>query len=254
MSGSVLPNAKLIDANLKMGTWHNAIIGKAIEYGGACTKKFDQGDASLTKGVGSVYGPHGWNGVCFALSLMWIAFHAKDEDFWGWLYGQDTISRTPYGSIASNRATMIVGLQGALYNRSFTADLKSANARGLSSQGLAEYWLRSDGIVKISYGNVPVTKIQKVAANLATQLAPDSYKVGGCYKELGMFSPNGGHSCAAWVGSDVTYFDPNFGEFWFEKAAQFRKWFAYYWFSSQYFDVYSTYEITAYSPLASGRR
>ena len=39
---------------------------------------------------------------------------------------------------------------------------------------------------------------------------------------------------AAWVGADVAFFDPNFGEFWFENRQDFINWFPAFFSKSCY--------------------
>jgi hypothetical protein len=39
---------------------------------------------------------------------------------------------------------------------------------------------------------------------------------------------------AAWVAEDVAFFDPNYGEFWFERPATFVNWFTTFWHKSLY--------------------
>lgn len=247
---SMLPNASAIDANLTMGATHIALATKAMKFGGACTKKFSQGDASMTKGLGSIYHPHGWGGVCFAMTIQWITFHANEADFWGWLYGQDTISKTPYGSIDSNRGRLIVGLQGAMKSDTAHAEgLVTASDRGMTWRELATYWLLQDGIKKISYGNVN-EGATGTAASLAGKVAPDSYRIGGCYRELIWVRSSGGaHACAAWVGQDATFFDPNYGEYWFPRASAFRSWLAFFWEKTGYAAKYDNWYCNSYSKL-----
>lgn len=58
---------------------------------------------------------------------------------------------------------------------------------------------------------------------------------------------------AAWVAKDITFFDPNFGEFWFPDAAAFVAWFSgSFWYRSFYAAGLSgSYEIDIFGRLAS---
>jgi hypothetical protein len=248
MSGSVLENAAAIDVGIILGSKHKALAAEAIRLGGACTKKFAQGDLKMTQGLGSIYKPYGWGGVCFAMTITWISFHAREADFWGWLYGQDEISKTPYGPIAPNRGRMITGLQGALKGKSEHSEgLRTTTDLDMDWRELATAWLLQDGLKKISYGNVQEGPVGSAPA-LALKVSPDTYKIGGCYREFvwSRSSGRGSHACAAWVGSDVTYFDPNYGEYWIPNASDFRTWFAFYW-NKVYAAKYDQYYANSYS-------
>jgi YopT peptidase len=58
---------------------------------------------------------------------------------------------------------------------------------------------------------------------------------------------NGGHAMAAYVGSDVAFFDPNFGEFWFPTQRKFYDFFLNFWRTSGYESEFSSYFLQPYA-------
>ena len=56
---------------------------------------------------------------------------------------------------------------------------------------------------------------------------------------------------AAWVAQDVAFFDPNFGEFWFERSADFVAWLPTFWQKSFYSNpavgLSNRYEVMNYA-------
>src|SRR5262249_8838972 len=92
---SVLPDAPFIDFWLFMPDKQEKAYLAAHQRGGACTKKFNQGSDDKEKGLGFWYHKRKksngktWGGVCKALSIYWIAYHANERDFWGWLQSDE---------------------------------------------------------------------------------------------------------------------------------------------------------------------
>ena len=55
-------------------------------------------------------------------------------------------------------------------------------------------------------------------------LSDDLEKVSGAYAMIVLHGAGGGHAFAAWIGGrgeDACFFDPNFGEYWFEDKQNF---------------------------------
>ena len=60
------------------------------------------------------------------------------------------------------------------------------------------------------------------------KLTQDLLKVSGAYIMLGLLEPQSGHAVTAWIGArneDACFFDPNYGEFWFEERVNFYRFF-----------------------------
>src|SRR5690348_5686371 len=88
VSAFYLPNFEMID-NEVIG--HETATQKKInllclKYGGVRTKLYSQGNTIIgAKKYYSQMKDRTWGGVCFSMVLHWIAMHANDIDFWGWL-------------------------------------------------------------------------------------------------------------------------------------------------------------------------
>lgn len=270
MSGTVFPNARQIDATWGAGLDPDKtvklerMISQAIALGGACTKKFNQADPRTAKpkpGTRSGQGflalsrGKGIPGVCYALSIAWIAYHADGKDFWGWLYEPDP-NEPDHGYDRLNRPTAerLVNLQLIInaMNQWQIIDGKWVDPM----ERYADEFMRSMGVGKMSFGGIKWTEIRTLPFAVARDVASDRYSAIDSYKLLrfqGRRNPAGKvatHVCAAWVGNDVTYFDCNYGEFWFPTRSAFRQWFFHYWFASFYPEQCGNYYmISAYSPL-----
>ena len=232
---SVLPNAPIIDNHLDMGYKHSKIHAMALTHGGACVKKFSQGSNDNQKGVGSVYhlrvknNGNRWAGICKAMSVYWIACHATDVDFWGWLtHNSNTVHR--------DSAVHLCDLHGSYSNRADHGNFATRNQLGLDKHGWVKYQLSKAGVAeRLSIGNGGSLSVDSAFTSASSrtrrgrQIANALVKNPGCYKQLSFHRSGGGHATALWVGDDVTFFDPNYGEFWFEHKSNFKRWFELFW-------------------------
>lgn len=237
----VLSNIDQVDLNIQLGSKHAKLWALAKAFGGGCTKHFGQGSDDERKGLGFWYHQKaGWHGVCKALSVYWIFFHALDQDFWGWLYsGKSKIDAT--------KAAKIIDLHGSYKTR----------AKGLSKDGWTDGKLWGAKLIprKEIVGGARL-RLSAVADQaplvaglaMAEAVASQGYE-GGSYKQLSFHSPKGGgHAVAAWVERDVAFFDPNYGEYWFETKEGFRQWFGQFWVETGYGAKYSSeYNYTSYA-------
>jgi hypothetical protein len=224
-----LPDAWLIDAHLDMGSKHEKLHKLAFDCGGAVTKKFSQGSDDRTKGVGYWYHQRKkasgkrWGGVCKALSIYWIAYHANDKDFWGWLFKE--------GWAQAENAERVCDLHGAYSNRGNVSQDTWA-AKVLASVGVIPQRANHNG-ASIKFTGVSNQRTGSgrsilAGALMAQEIAPN-YRGVGRYKQFSFHYSGGGHAVAAWVAQDVCFFDPNYGEYWFETTAGFRRWFPQFW-------------------------
>ena len=243
MSVTSVLSAPAIDWQIDMPAHHQKLHATAFTHGGACTKKFSQGSDDRTKGVGAIYHQRlksngkRWSGVCKALSMFWLAFHANDEDFWGWLMGPD-------GQVNLEVGGFICDLHGSYSSRADHGDVTPRSLSGLSKLAFMQKQLGKAGIVPrtTAAGGSMSTNAQAFTRNssigrgreIANVLAPD-YKMGGAmYKQLSFAGDTGAHATVAWIAQDACFFDPNFGEYWFEKVSDFRRWFELFWVYSGY--------------------
>jgi hypothetical protein len=235
---SVLPDAWMIDAEIERTTKIAKLQIAAHECGGACTKVFGQGgtgsewDRSQSKSLTQTaqLGLAKWYklrfkkpgvrmaGVCKALSVYWLGFHANDEDFWGWLTNNGFIRVDVAAHIITEHQESTKGAGQSAWERNILATVGVIPQAGGTSFDQDTSSL--SGVVR--------------GRTIAQAIAPDKGRWG--YKSISYrrVGATGGHATVAWVGQDVTYFDPNYGEFWFENRANFRTWFSRYWAISGY--------------------
>lgn len=245
----VLSNAGLIDAALDMPHKHVQMQMAAIQCGGACTKKFNQGSDDRTKGVGYWYHQRKkangsrWGGVCKALSIYWIATHAQEDDFWGWLFSNK-------GWADALNATEILDLHGEYGSGRGGLSKDNWTLKILQNFGLVEKRGMANGASLTAAGNAGSS--YQTLSILAQAIAPNYRRGSDCYKQLSIHSSSGGgHAVAAWVAEDVLFFDPNYGEYWFETPRQFRTWFYQFWCISGYVNKYQAgYKINCYGKPA----
>ena len=240
---AVLPNAVAIDHHLNMGRVASELYLQALYNKGACTKRFLQGSHDTAKGVGSVYyyrqtGGHRWGGVCKALCIYWMSAHAADQDFWSWLFSNN-------GRMNAHNAGLVCDMQGAYLGDAGNAGtvlpmnrlVESKHhfmKRELDRAGLVERKTVFGNSRSITHQNFAGLTARARGRELAEILAPE-YRMGeAMYKQLSFWGRGGAHATALWVAQDVMFFDPNFGEFYFEHARDFRDWFTIFWDKSGY--------------------
>ncbi|MBL8849998.1 MAG: hypothetical protein JNG89_09945 [Planctomycetaceae bacterium] len=235
----------------------NHIVGRIQKspekYGGHCTFPFSQGINPVAGMIGKSKVTSG--GICQALSEMWVVFHAHDQSIWNWLYPGGKLSSSALANVAYNFK------YGSVKGGSdFTAiDDQDQN----SDLWFVQYGLRRRTGTVMSTSNMSIdgklTKVKVanrslaegtraggvsrcgIGKNLAKDLVGGSMvkNMGGgdgTYRVIGIYGGDGSHCMCAYVGQDVAFFDPNFGEFWFEKRVDFQKWFGEYFWPKSFYD------------------
>jgi YopT peptidase len=98
------------------------------------------------------------------------------------------------------------------------------------------------------YGASTPQPSEVIGNHLATSLSGAGNKnSSGAYQLIYIYGANGAHAMAAWTAQDVSFFDPNFGEFWFASPAKFREWFKDFWTSSGYSRSFNKYELRSFA-------
>ncbi|WP_444932365.1 YopT-type cysteine protease domain-containing protein [Microbulbifer sp. SSSA002] len=191
-------------------------------------------------------------GVCEALSVHWIKHHAKGGSLWNWLFPNGTLSEQHLFHVMT---------------------LHQIGGNAVNQDRVSESWLRSNNILRVHtndsivnpganaqnriqafhgdfYGRGKTTR--QNPANLVNEILRKPPKGVGTYKKIGIEGKMGGHAMAAWVAEDVAFFDPNFGEFWFPTADEFRNWFINsFWSKSMYsLGLSENYDVFCYSHAA----
>lgn len=223
------------------------------KYGGHCTFPFSQGINPVAGMIGKSKITKG--GICQALSEMWVVFHAHDESLWNWLYTGSQINSSALANVAYNFKYGSVK-EGGDWN---ALDDQDRN----SDMWFLQYGIRRRTGAVMGKSNMSIDgKLQKV--NVANRSLVDEKRTGGMsrcglgknlardlvsgsmvknrglgdgtYRMIGIYGGDGSHCMCAYVGQDVAFFDPNFGEYWFEKRADFERWFGEYFWPKSFYD------------------
>jgi YopT peptidase len=226
----------------------------AAKHSGHCTFAFSQATNPIAGMIGLSKITEG--GICQALSEMWVVHHAAEGSLWNWLYPDGRLSTSALANMA--------------YNFSYGSVKKGSGFKGLSSQDqnsdlwFLQYGIRRRSGIVMKVGNVGVRSLDHgerkkrgsrrglgrdlgnslVSGSMVTNLGAGS----GTYRMIGIYG-DGGHCMCAYVGQDVAFFDPNFGEFWFEKRADFANWWGKaFWTLSGYSSALSdAWELRDYA-------
>ncbi|MFO0741882.1 MAG: YopT-type cysteine protease domain-containing protein [Labilithrix sp.] len=214
----------------------------AIAAGGHVTWRFSQVENPVRSLICSHADTSG--GICEMVSAKWLEAHAKGDHIANWL--------EKGGPIDANKIRQLMQLfaigttmhpermRGGDQVLDDTADDQDkATAIWLQTKGI----VRKTGIVGVQFlheGLKHVPSGAKAERNgrqrrvLARTLGEEIARGFGTYKTVGFSGPHFAHACAAWSHRDVTWFDPNFGEFWFEDRAAFIEWFPTFWHTAGY--------------------
>ena len=239
----------------------------AAAYGGQCTHTFSQVLEPVSGMIGKSKVTSG--GICQALSEMWIAFHAHDGALWNWLCPGGNISSSAWANIAYNfkygsvRAGDTVTI---LDNQDVNSDLwflqygirrRSSIVPQMSVTGFAQ-----GRPIRTAFSNRSLTEGRRAAGvsrgGLGIKLAKDLTSGAmvknmgqgdGTYRMIGIFGSSDAHCMCAFVGTDVAFFDPNFGEFHFNSRAEFATWFGEVFWKRSFYDwaLNQSYSIRDYA-------
>lgn len=211
------------------------VRGSAKEYNGYCTWCFSQ----LMEPVKSLCAnnPDTAAGICAMLAARWIERHAHGSSLASWLSDNT-------GGIDQSKVRQLM----QLYIVSVTMEygMMKGTKSGFRNQTKAtKLWLQHKGVVPCRVvtlngaGNVVHAPFDDVRwspragrrkKEFATEIAISIQKdLNTCSDNYAFMSIYGGksvgHAMAAWVGHDVCFFDPNFGEFYFPDKHAFVNWF-----------------------------
>ena len=199
---------------MSLGAHINLVQSSVKDFKGHCTFRFSQAlppvSGHLDKHVGTA------GGICQALSTKWMVEHAKDSSMWPWLY--------PGGKLNTS----------ALYN--VMINFLDPNIQGIGQMTQSDKYLKMHGLImrrNIVTGDAmdkwsksrhsAIGKKGQIGRRLTTAIQRTHKNTSGNYVLLGM-DGNGGHAMCAWIAQDAAFFDPNCGEFWFERVTDFFRW------------------------------
>jgi len=218
----------------------NGVQASAKQFQGYCTWPFSQ-VVSPVKNLICSY-PDTSGGICEMLAAKWLEQHAKGGSIVNWISSSGDVTEVDNNKVRQLMQLFAVGTtmrSGAMVGKPQT---------GRVNQDLAtETWLRSQGVIKRRQltGGVPLlgggyyhpsrgASAQPGRQDFSTAIARDIIQSKGSYKIIGINGPQFSHAMAAWSDEDVSFFDPNFGEYWFARPQDFVSWLPNFWYSAGY--------------------
>lgn len=228
-----------------------SVRNSAANFGGHCTWEFSQTQDPVASLM--AVNPDSAKGICQMLATKWLEGHANDDHIANWIM-------TSGGQIDASKVRYIMQLFIIGLKMNPTAVEGNVVAGDASNQRSATHcWLQHKGIIR-RHGIVPIQilhgPLQTIplgtstdtknsgraggsrsghAARIATAIANDIQNGSGHYAIIEISGPREGHAMAAWISNDVTFFDPNFGEFYFSDKADFIRWFPTFFRKSFYY-------------------
>jgi len=181
-------------------------------------------------------------GICAALSANWIKYHAHDDSLANHL-GYGGVGRLNVGTL-----------------KQIAQEHKDASkTNGSNQRHKLGLWLKKHGIVSMSVSRYSTCKKEEGGRevltemlvrdpifeknegvgdcpNIENEIVNALKKYNTCYARINFFSRRAGHSVAVWLGQptfssrgDACFFDPNYGEYWFENKQDFFLFFPGYY-------------------------
>ena len=219
-----------------LGQYVKFVRGSVGTYGGHVTWEFSQ----VVNPVASLIGTdtETADGICEMLSAKWIDEHAHERSLAAWLMDGNSINPSKIRMLmqlfivgGTMRPSKMLGRDDVRGMQRGDQDQDKATQNFLLSRGI----IRRGGGLQNGWGVGARAGGEKIKRKLAQDLC-DVRGGTGSYRIVGIWGRSGGHCMAAYTGlKDIAFFDPNFGEFWFEDKAKFKTWFA------ESFFVRSTY-------------
>ena len=195
--------------------------------------------------------PYTRNGICQALSAKWIAEHANDSSLWYWLFASGTtnVKQASFANLMVN-FTESVQRTGAVSNPT-TRDYSGGDfyQDHVTDKYLSLYKVKRRGAANAGFmgsmsNQLPVGSW---GTNLANRFQESWLNArGGSYILISIMG-NGGHAMAAYVGKDIAFFDPNFGEYWMPDTNKFYSWFQQFWWKSGYHQQFDKFYLLPYA-------
>lgn len=226
--------------------WFNTIFNSAKAHNGHCVMPFSQSLPPVAGLIGQNQQTR--NGVCMALVNKWVAEHANGRSLWTWLMDRNGTPDTGLiVNVMLNFLDTIAGGGGAATQwRNSERYLKLYNVvrrRDIATGG-AQDWTHDFGS--------PGPQVGQTCAKWLTQHKTDGNL--GYYRSFCFLGASGGHITTMWIAQDVAFFDPNFGEYWFERKDDFARWFPTFWSASGYQRTYSKVQFCDWGLSANARR
>jgi hypothetical protein len=269
MSGTGIDPNALADFYLAHVDLGEYLQRRCLQLGGGSIR-FSQSREPVRSMIASL--PYTREGICQALTAKWIAEHFNGRSLWTWLADRasgDAIDLHKIGTLMINFADFSQRM-GRLANP--TTSINTANMdQRLQQMGKLSYmdfvtgrYLRLWGLARRTRpqdfgpgemvgGYSPRTGqlIAQRLANAPVGHSPAPYTAISVMRGAMVGGTQSGHALAAFVDTDVAFFDPNYGEFYFGDRGAFLQWFGYYWETTGYQDRYDRFYMLSYDKAAA---
>jgi hypothetical protein len=177
-------------------------------------------------------------GICAALSAEWIRYHAAGDSLANHLGGGGV------GPLNVKRLKEIALLHGTVSNTGGAAQdrqlelfLQMHDILGLGASKVIKYFnSRAQKDMTRAATAPAAVDVTGGAPNIDNDIVHAMQKFNSCYARVNFggkaWGTSAGHAIAVWLGQpsysssgDAMMFDPNYGEYWFERKADFFKFF-----------------------------
>ena len=206
-----------------------SIVQRSVRsYGGMLTWDFSQCVNPVATTIGTDRVTR--DGICEMLSAKWIDEHAHGGALANWIVEGSSINPSKIRLLMqwfiigdTMRPSKMVGVDDARGIQRGDQNQDKATQNFLLTRGI----IRRGGGLQNGWGVGNKAGGEKIKLKLASDLC-DSRGGTGSYRIIGIYGgDNSGHCMACYTGlSDIAFFDPNFGEFWFEDKRKFQRWFS----------------------------
>jgi YopT peptidase len=185
----------------------NLVQSSAKDFGGVCKQKFSQSTDPVAKIIAKLPSTNG--GICMMLAAKWIGELANGGSMWDSIF---------FGG-QFNAASIITVMHNFIDD-----EVQNLDWSYVRTQYFKQHNVTHDKKLP-EVGNSAAAS-PEIGQHLATAIS----KAGqGRWASLDMYGPGGAHSVAAWnAGSQVLFFDPNYGEFSFPEQTKLRNWLKTY--------------------------
>ncbi|HVJ92825.1 MAG TPA: YopT-type cysteine protease domain-containing protein [Labilithrix sp.] len=209
----------------------SAVRRSAVDAGGKVTWKYSQAGWETVRLI--IWNPHTRWGICAAMAAQWIVDHAYGGSLANRLINDDgKVSRDAirrlmrHHSLASSGGDVSqrTAIEQFLSNRKIVIRRKSYDSRYGARH-------RKEGWTKPANSERRQAKETGTAMpDIAYQIAAALGKVRASYVLIKFGGRKWSHVIAGWLGrDDGCLFDPNSGEYWFQRKEKLCEWFPTYY-------------------------
>jgi YopT-type cysteine protease-like protein len=207
--------------------------------------------ATLIKMLPSTQG-----GICMMLCAKWIAEHAHDRSLWNWLCtpGTMNVRQSMIGNLMVNFTESVSSNPNSRTHNSTIRMTQSESTQKFAFQVTAtDRYLRQFGVIRrgTARGRMSAQHSYSdgnaMGERMSRDLDPDRWNGQNFYIMIIISGEKGAHALCAFVGrNDVAFFDPNFGEFYFDSRVKYKEFMRDFWRTSGYRNSYTAYRMLDY--------